>query len=64
MKILQYGEVKQMSSKALERRITDLCSILDTKYDEDDGHSGSPGEWIYEELDSIDQELKRRHNFT
>jgi hypothetical protein len=33
---------------------------LFTKYDDEDGHGGSPGEWIWERLGELEHELKKR----
>jgi hypothetical protein len=33
---------------------------LRTKYDDEDGHGGSPGEWIWERLGELEHELKKR----
>lgn len=40
----------------LSRKWDDLF----TEYDNEGGHSGSPGEWLWERLGELEQELKKR----
>jgi len=37
-----------------------LGILWDSIRDDDEGHGGSPGEWVYERLDEIEAEQKRR----
>lgn len=57
MKILQFHDIKQMSVKQLQRRLEDLDEFRKQGFGD---HGGSPGEWVYEEMDAIDFELMKR----
>lgn len=53
----------QMTTEEI-RKEHDLLSRkwddLFTEYDNEGGHSGSPGEWLWERLGELEQELKKR----
>lgn len=53
----------QMTTEEI-RKEQDLLSRkwddLFTKYDNEDGHGGSPGEWLWERLGELEHELKKR----
>lgn len=50
----------EMSDQELQADFTEHCLLWDKRATEDEGHSGSPGEWIVERLDELRTEAKRR----
>ncbi|HYX22396.1 MAG TPA: hypothetical protein VFA98_16250 [Thermoanaerobaculia bacterium] len=52
-----------MTTKEIRGEIELLSKEWDalrTKYDHEDGHGGSPGEWIVERLGELEHELGKR----
>lgn len=53
----------KMSTKEIRSEFELLSKEWDalrTKYTDEDGHGGSPGEWLWERLGELEQELKKR----
>jgi hypothetical protein len=54
------SEVRQMTDVELTAEYDSMWGLWDTSREDEEGHSGSPGEWIMERIDEIETEQKRR----
>lgn len=53
--------IAEMSDEELRAELDRAGEEFDALFDEmDDGHAGSPGEWLYERIDEIETAMKRR----
>ena len=49
-----------LTDEEIKRELSDLAAKWDESRDDDEGHAGSPGEWIVERMDELETEQKRR----
>lgn len=50
---------RTMTRPEIETEIEDLKKKWDARRDDDEGHGGSPGEWIVERLEHLETVLKK-----
>jgi hypothetical protein len=60
---LTMRSVSRMTTEEIWREhnfLSKKWNDLSAKYSSEDGHGGSPGEWIWERLGELEHELKKR----